>query len=188
MTGDVTAESIVLAVFLAFCRIGACFMLMPGLASIRVPMQVRLYIAVAVSAALLAHLWDAIIPHVNNDASRLFTLIGSEVLIGAMIGLVARFYLLAAQFIASAVAMVSGFNAMAGVAIDSVPAEGIRVTQSRAGAPRQSARVGTPSGQGVNRDCVAVLRPCSVGMRSLLGRSARMRPLLLELSLTVPVR
>jgi flagellar biosynthesis protein FliR len=118
MTGDVTLESAILAVFLAFCRVGACLMLMPGLASVRVPMQVRLFVAVAVSAALLAHLWDAIVPHVGGNAAHLFTLIGSEVLIGAMIGLVARFYLLAVQYIASVVAMVSGFNAMAGVAIE----------------------------------------------------------------------
>jgi flagellar biosynthesis protein FliR len=118
MTGDVTVESAVLAVFLAFCRIGACFMLMPGLASVRVPMQVRLFVAVAVSAALLSHLWDAIVPHVETDASRLFILIGSEVAIGATIGLVARFYLLAVQYIASVVAMVSGFNAMAGVTVE----------------------------------------------------------------------
>lgn len=118
MIGEVTVETAILAIFLAFCRIGACFMLMPGLSSVRVPMQVRLFIAVAVSMAMFAHLWQVIVPHVESGAGPLATLIGSELLIGATIGLVARFYLLAIQFIASVVAMVSGFNAMAGVAVE----------------------------------------------------------------------
>ena len=39
-------------VFLLFCRIGGCLMLMPGFSSARVPVQVRLFIAVAVTLAL----------------------------------------------------------------------------------------------------------------------------------------
>jgi len=118
MIGAMTVDTAILAIFLAFCRIGACFMLMPGLSSARVPMQVRLFIAVAVSLALFAHLWESIVPHVGSGAGSLATLIGSEVLIGATIGLVARFYLLAVQFIGTVIAMVSGFNAMAAVAIE----------------------------------------------------------------------
>ncbi|TIO84716.1 MAG: flagellar biosynthetic protein FliR, partial [Mesorhizobium sp.] len=37
------SQGVVIAAFLAFCRIGACFMLMPGLSSARVPLQVRLF-------------------------------------------------------------------------------------------------------------------------------------------------
>lgn len=118
MTGDVTVETAVLAIFLTFCRVGACFMLMPGLSSVRVPMQVRLFIAVAVSLALFAHMWEVFVPQVQAGTSHLFTLIASELLIGAIVGLVARFYLLAVQFIASAIAMVSGFNAMVGVTVE----------------------------------------------------------------------
>ena len=118
MIAEVTVETALLAIFLAFCRIGACFMIMPGLSSARVPMQARLFIAVAVSMAMFVHLWEAIVPHVGAGAGHLFTLIGSELLIGATIGLVARYYLLAVQFIGSVIAMVSGFNAMAGVAVE----------------------------------------------------------------------
>ena len=59
-------DAIVIAAFLAFCRIGACFMLMPGLSSIRVPMQIRLFTAAAVTFALLAHLWDFLVPFVSS--------------------------------------------------------------------------------------------------------------------------
>ena len=34
------AQTVVIAAFLAFCRIGGCFMIMPGLSSIRLPLQI----------------------------------------------------------------------------------------------------------------------------------------------------
>jgi flagellar biosynthetic protein FliR len=111
-------ETLVLAAFLAFCRIGGCFLVMPGLASVRVPVQVRLFIALAVSFALLFHLWDAIAPHVETRPDRFLVLIASELMIGALIGLMARIYVLAVQFIGSAVALAIGFNAMGGTAIE----------------------------------------------------------------------
>jgi len=112
-------ETAVLAAFLAFCRVGACFMLMPGLGSARIPMQVRLFVAIGASLALLAHLWDIIAPHASGQPDALLLLIGSELLIGALIGLVARFYMLALQFIGSAITMLIGFGtAGAHVAIE----------------------------------------------------------------------
>jgi len=112
-------ETAVLAAFLAFCRVGACFMLMPGLGSARVPMQVRLFVAVGASLALLAHLWDVIAPHASDRPDALLLLIGSELLIGSLIGLVVRFYVPALQFIGSAIAMLMGFGVVGGgVAIE----------------------------------------------------------------------
>jgi len=112
-------ETVVLAAFLAFCRVGACFMLMPGFGSARVPMQVRLFVAVGASLALLAHLWDVIAPHASDRPGTLLLLIGSEILIGSLIGLVARLYVLAVQFIGTAVATMIGFGmAGGGIAIE----------------------------------------------------------------------
>ncbi|MDZ5698468.1 MULTISPECIES: flagellar biosynthetic protein FliR [Phyllobacteriaceae] len=112
-------ETAVLAAFLAFCRIGACVMLMPGLGSARVPVQIRLFVAVAVSLALLAHLWDQIVPYVSRQPQVLLVLIGSELLVGALIGLVARFYMLALQYIGAGMAMMMGFGmAGGGIAIE----------------------------------------------------------------------
>ena len=39
--------NLTLAVFVLFCRIGGCLMLMPGWASAQIPVQVRLFVAVA---------------------------------------------------------------------------------------------------------------------------------------------
>jgi len=111
-------EGAVLAAFLAFCRIGACFMLMPGMGSARVPVNIRLFVAVAVSLALLAHLWDAILPAIDRRPAALVPLIVSELLIGSLIGLMARFYLMAMQFIATGVAMMVGYGGMPGTAIE----------------------------------------------------------------------
>jgi len=112
------AESAVIAAFLAFCRIGACFMLMPGLSSIRLPMQVRLFMALAVSMALLASLWDQIAPFADRRPAILGPMIVSELLIGALMGLMARFYVLALQFMGSAIAMLIGYGGMNGPGIE----------------------------------------------------------------------
>ncbi len=60
------AQTVVIAAFLAFCRIGGCFMIMPGLSSIRLPLQIRLFVALAASGALLVALWDQIAPFVDR--------------------------------------------------------------------------------------------------------------------------
>ncbi len=68
---------------------------MPGLASVRVPMQIRLFVAVAATGALLIHLWDQIVPFVDKSPAVLLPMIGSEIMIGGLIGLITRVYLLA---------------------------------------------------------------------------------------------
>ena len=118
MLPDLSLETVVLAAFLAFCRIGACFMLMPGLSSMRIAMHVRLFVAVAVTWALLAHLWDVIVPFVGHSVDALIVLIASELLIGATIGLVTRLYTLALQFAGAAIAMTGGFGGMTGSSVD----------------------------------------------------------------------
>ncbi|MCR9137914.1 MAG: flagellar biosynthetic protein FliR [Alphaproteobacteria bacterium] len=110
-------EGTVLALFASFCRIGACFMLIPGIGSYRIPPQIRLFVAVAVSIALLPLMWPSIYPKVATGASTYVSLIFVEILIGAVLGLIARFYTLALQFAGTATAMMIGFNAMPGMDI-----------------------------------------------------------------------
>ena len=107
-----------MAAFIAFCRVGGCFMLMPGLASVRVPVQIRLFVAVAATFALLIHMWDAILPFVRQRPDELFLMIVSETLIGALIGLMARLYMLALQFMGSAIAMSIGYGGQMGPGIE----------------------------------------------------------------------
>ncbi|WP_127522058.1 flagellar biosynthetic protein FliR [Mesorhizobium sp. Z1-4] len=116
-------QGVVIAAFLAFCRIGGCFMLMPGLSSIRVPTNVRLFVAVAVSFALLAHMWESFAAVVTSAPTILAPLIVAELLVGALIGLMARFYLLALQFMASAISLLSGLGGMPGQGIEELDAQ-----------------------------------------------------------------
>lgn len=109
----------VLATFLVFCRIGACLMLMPGFSSPRVPVQVRLFLAVAVTLALAPIVLPVIGPGVKSPAPAvLVSLIASETLIGAMIGLMGRFFFLALQFMGTAVAMFMGYQGTPDTIID----------------------------------------------------------------------
>ncbi|MCC7253299.1 flagellar biosynthetic protein FliR [Hyphomicrobium sp.] len=100
----------VLLTFLVFCRIGGCLMLMPGFGSQRIPMQVRLFLAVAITLALA----PLIVPIVEGDLSKatvptVVQLIASETLIGAMIGVMARLFFLALQFMGTAATMLIGY-------------------------------------------------------------------------------
>jgi flagellar biosynthetic protein FliR len=99
-------------------------MLMPGLSSARVPLQIRLFVAFAATFALLIHLWDRIAPFVTREPALLLGLIVSESLIGALIGLMARLYVLALQFMASAISTLIGFNAVGGMSIEENEPEG----------------------------------------------------------------
>jgi flagellar biosynthetic protein FliR len=105
-------EGTVLALFVAFCRIGGCMMAMPGFSSARVPVQVRLFIAVGVSLAILPVMWNTIYPRVSGgDPSNFVFLIVSEILIGVMFGLIARFYTVGLQFAGAVLSMSIGFSA-----------------------------------------------------------------------------
>lgn len=112
------AESAVIAAFLGFCRVGGCFMLMPGISSVRIPLQIRLFVALAATGILLMTAWDQIVPYVDRRPAVLGPMIASEILIGALIGLMARFYTLALQFMASAIAMLVGFGGLNGPGIE----------------------------------------------------------------------
>ena len=111
----------VLLVFLAFCRIGGCLMLMPGFSSSRVHVQVRLFIAIAVTLALsplLVPVLRAALPALPADT--VFALLVSESIIGILIGIMGRLFFLALQFMASAAAMYIGLGNMPGAHLEDV--------------------------------------------------------------------
>lgn len=111
-------QGFVLAAFLAFCRVGACFMLMPGLSSIRLPLQIRLFTAVAVTVGLLAFLWDKIYPYVDTRPAIFVPMIVSELLVGGLIGAMTRLYMEALRFIGAGIAMLIGYGGAGGPAIE----------------------------------------------------------------------
>ncbi len=104
-------EGTILALFTCFCRIGACFMVLPGFSSSRVPYQIRLFVAVAVSMALTPLMWDTIYPRVTGQQHTYIALIATETAIGTVMGLIARFYVLGLQFTGTVITMMIGLSA-----------------------------------------------------------------------------
>jgi flagellar biosynthetic protein FliR len=89
-------------------------MTLPGFGSARVPPQVRLFAAVALSMAVLPVLWDLIYPKASAPGATFLGLIFTEALIGMVYGLIARLYTLGLQFAGSIAAMSIGFTAPGG--------------------------------------------------------------------------
>lgn len=109
----------VLLTFLVFCRIGACLMVMPGFGSPRIPVQVRLFLAVSTTLVLAPMVTPELEGDLGNAAPPVvLQLIASETLIGATIGIMARIFFLALQFMGTAAAMLSGFGGMPDNAIE----------------------------------------------------------------------
>jgi len=96
---------------LVFCRVGTCLMLMPGFASPHLPMQARLYLAIAVSLSITPILAGAAgnAAAAGSDA----LLIAAECLAGATIGTLARCFFSALHFAATFVAQLAGYSGQA---------------------------------------------------------------------------
>lgn len=107
----VIGPQVILATFLIFCRVGTCLMLMPGFSSPRVPPRVRLFLAIAITLALAPLLVTDIQQATPGDSPvAVLGLIASEMLVGAIIGFMARMFLLALQFAGSAITMLVGLS------------------------------------------------------------------------------
>ena len=113
------ASDLVLVAFLIFCRVGACLMVMPGFSSPRVPPQVRLFIAVAISLGLTPLLIDDLRPAIEGGpAIALLRSLGGEILTGLTIGLMGRFFFIALETIGMAMAMAIGLTANLGAPVN----------------------------------------------------------------------
>jgi flagellar biosynthetic protein FliR len=113
------ASDTLLGIFLIFCRIGGCMLIAPALSSNRIPIQIRLFLALTVSLALSPVLLDKISSGLAGLAPAvMLTWIASELLIGLLIGLLARVYFFALQTMLSAVSMALSYGGMPGTLID----------------------------------------------------------------------
>ncbi len=101
----------VLNVFILFCRIGACLMLMPGMSGPHVPVKVRLFLGFAITLGLAPLLWSEIEPQVAGATpiALLQTIIG-EGLIGLLIGFLGRVFFAALETLSNAIAMAIGLS------------------------------------------------------------------------------
>ncbi|WP_182084907.1 flagellar biosynthetic protein FliR [Aureimonas sp. ME7] len=113
------AEILILSVFLVFCRIGACLMVLPGFSSLRIPSQIRLFVAVAIALAVSPRLLPDIMPlvRVASDDMRIAMMFG-EILNGLLIGLLGRVFMIALQFSGGVIASAIGMGQSLGVPIE----------------------------------------------------------------------
>jgi len=91
----------------------------PALSSSRIPPQIRLFLALTVSLALSPVLLDKISSGIAGLAPAvMLTWIASELLVGLLIGLLARVYFFALQTMLSAVSMALSYGGMPGTPLD----------------------------------------------------------------------
>jgi flagellar biosynthesis protein FliR len=110
---------VILGTFVLFCRIGACLMLMPGFSSPQIPVQVRLFVALAVTLSLAPTLLSHLPAQALGDAPLIAVrFIVAELLIGGLIGALGRLFLLALETLATAAAMSVGLSNPFGVAVE----------------------------------------------------------------------
>jgi flagellar biosynthetic protein FliR len=108
-------DGLATSVFVVFCRIGACVMAMPGFSSPRIPTRARLYIAIALTFALTPALVETVAP-VIADASlgSLVRALLGELLVGVLIGSMARLFFFALETLTTAAVMTTGLGNVLG--------------------------------------------------------------------------
>jgi flagellar biosynthesis protein FliR len=115
-------ESVFIGV-LILCRIGSCMMLLPGFGSTRVPMRIRLLLAVAVSIAFFPMLYQPALS-VAREVSAVSqpVLLVNEIINGVMFGLLARLYMIGLQFAATVLTNSIGLAPTPGAPLDDTEA------------------------------------------------------------------
>jgi flagellar biosynthetic protein FliR len=117
--GALPASHIVFAALLLFCRIGACLMIAPGIGNSQIPAQVRLFVVVGATLALTPMLLDRVEAHADGqDPIGMTKLIAMELLVGGLIGVLARLFFSALETLAFAAATMLGLSNPFGVEVD----------------------------------------------------------------------
>lgn len=117
--GEGSATKLSLAFVILFCRIGACLMLAPGFASVQVPVQIRLYVALSTTFALTPLLFEKVpVATAADDPLALARIIVVESLFGGLVGVLARIFLLALEAVMLGVATMLGFSNPFGIEIE----------------------------------------------------------------------
>ena len=113
------AARFLIAFAVLFCRIGACLMVAPGVSMTQIPVQIRLFISVAVTFSLTPALLG-VVDHdkLEGGAPALARVLLNEILVGGLIGLLARLFLLALQSLFAGIATMLGFTNPFGVQVE----------------------------------------------------------------------
>ncbi|WP_420392709.1 flagellar biosynthetic protein FliR [Acuticoccus sp.] len=112
-------DAAVLGVAVVFARVGGVFLIAPGLSSLRVPMQVKLFLALGIALAMAPLVLDDAVVAVGSGApADLLKVLGTETMIGLTIGLLSRLLLMALQTMSVAISNMVGLGAIPGVGLE----------------------------------------------------------------------
>jgi flagellar biosynthetic protein FliR len=147
---DAFSDSI-FVLFLIICRVGGCVMFAPGLSSLRIPVQIRLFVTLGITAALSPILIPQLTETVaaTSANARVFMMF-TEIFIGSAIGLMARFFIFALQFAATAI---SNFIGLAGIP----------------GIPLEEAETGSPLATLVSSAAIVIIMSMGLHIEMLKG-------------------
>ena len=116
-------DTFILQAVVVFCRFGGCLLVLPGLSSARIPVSVRLYFALALSAAMVPNISlgdDVEVEPGRRDVGLLLSLVLTETSIGLTFGLVARFLVAAVRFAGTAITNFIGLGTLPGLVADDI--------------------------------------------------------------------
>lgn len=112
-----SGPTIVFSTLLLFCRIGVCLMIAPGVGNTQIPSQIRLYGAIGVTLALTPLLIGQ--THVDDlDPIGMTRDIVGELLVGGVIGILARLFFSALETLAFAASTMLSLANPFGVEVD----------------------------------------------------------------------
>lgn len=104
------ATETVLVPLIVFCRVGACFLVLPGISGGRIPMQLRLFIALAISLAISPIVNDDLRRLMQTQSADLLAILVTETLTGVFLGFLVRIFFLALEFAAIGMANLAGYG------------------------------------------------------------------------------
>lgn len=122
---NAAGPEVVLGIAVVFARVGGLFLIAPGLSSMRIPVQARLFLALALALAVAPLVWSEAVATVRDTSpATLLAVLGTETVIGLLIGLLARLLLMALQTMAAAIANFVGLAGIPGASFEGDEAGG----------------------------------------------------------------
>lgn len=104
---------------LILARIGSCLAMLPGFGSHRLPVRIRILLALALSLAVSPMVMGQATQALSGlDEAGKARLIAAEMVVGTALGLMARLYMFGLQFAATLITNVIGLAATPGAPID----------------------------------------------------------------------